>query len=113
MNARIILAIAIAVISVWAGAASTFAVIFGQENADIIVAVSTLIVASLGAALGVLSTQTNQVSSVADMRGVEHIAVNDKASPALAQMAIDPTVKGVQPTTEAVAVTLTQIAKAS
>jgi maltodextrin utilization protein YvdJ len=113
MNARVILAIAIAVISVWAGAASTFAVIFGQENADIIVAVSTLIVASLGAALGVLSTQTNQVSSVADMRGVENILVNDKASPALAQMALDTSINKVQPTSEAVKTTLTQIAKAN
>jgi hypothetical protein len=96
MNARIILAVAISVISVWAGAASTFAILFGQQTANIIVAVSTLTVASLGAVLGVLSTQTRQVSSVRGMEGVENILVNAKAGPALAAMAVDPDVHNVE-----------------
>jgi maltodextrin utilization protein YvdJ len=96
MNARVILAIAIAVISVWAGSVSTFAILFGQQLANIIVAISALTVASLGAALGVLSTQTCQVTSVRGMDGVENILVNAKASPALAAMAVDPDVHNIE-----------------
>src|ERR1039458_2324439 len=96
MNARVILSITIAVVAIWAGAASQLTILFGQQLSTIIVTICSMIVLSLSAALGVLSNQTNQVTSVRQMAGVENIMVNAKASPALAAMAVDPAVQNVQ-----------------
>jgi hypothetical protein len=102
MNINRILGIAIAVLAVWAGAASQLSVLFGQHVSDIIVTVSSLTVASLGAVLGVLSTpitQTTQIAAVRAMPGVEDILINSKASPEAARLAVDPTVDKIRPTT--------------
>src|SRR5271154_2600422 len=73
--------------------------IFGQDLTLKIVAVLgilNIIVGSIGAAL---SGHASLVRDVAAMPGVQRIAVNDQASPALAQVATDMAQPKVGPTT--------------
>lgn len=115
MNIIRALGIVIAVLSVWAGASSQLSVLFGQHNSDIIVTICTITVASLGAALGVLSgnpTQTQQIAAVRAMPGVESVMINAKATPEVARLAVDPTVDKVEAIPGA-AKAIENIAKAS
>jgi hypothetical protein len=86
--------------------------LFGQDLTLKIVAglgICGIILNSVGAAF---STQTDQVKDVLAMKGVEHIAVNAQANPALAAIAVDPAVDKIAPTQAALA-TVTQTAKAA
>ena len=86
--------------------------LFGQDLTLKIVAglgICGIILNSIGTAF---STQTAQVKDVLDMPGVEHIAVNAQATPALAAIAVDPGVDKISPTQAALA-TVTQTAKAA
>lgn len=56
-----------------------------------IVSVSTLVSGILGVFLTFMSGQTQQITAVQSMPGVEKIVVNEKASAALATLAVDPT----------------------
>lgn len=96
MNIRIVLSVAIAVIAVWGGAASQLDVLFGVTASKLIVAACSLTVASLAAALGVLSTQASQSANIINdpvalakalqaMPGVSKLLVNENATPSLAQ----------------------------
>jgi len=71
--------------------------LFGQDLTIKIVAglgIANIILSSVGAAV---SGQSNLVSDVAAMPGVEHISVNANASPALASVATDPAQPKVGP----------------
>lgn len=112
MNTSRYLGVAIAILSVWAGASAQLSTLFGQTTANVIVTVCTLTVATLGAVLGVINNQTNTVTLVKSMPGVDKIEVNAQANPALAKMALDPTVDKIKPAPGAEA-KLTQIAQAA
>jgi hypothetical protein len=97
MNVRVAIAVAIAVLAVFAGASDNLQVLFGETVSKLIVAGCSLTVASLAAALGVLTTQSGQVANVADIPGVSKVLVNDQASPAIARLAMDPANSNVAP----------------
>jgi len=85
--------------------------LFGQDLTIKIVAVlgiANIILGSVGAAL---SGQANLVRDVAAMPGVTRVAVNADASPALAQVAVDPMQPKVGATTPDVRTTLQAVAK--
>lgn len=113
MNARVVLAIIIAVVSVLAGASAQLDPIVGATAAKSIVAVCNLATAILGSIMGVLSTQTSQVQAVQSMPGVSRITVNAQASPALAQLAVQSGNPKVQPESDAAASKLKETAAAS
>lgn len=96
MNTIRALGIAVAVLAALAGGASQLTILFGQHVSDMIVAALTLMVGGLGAAIGVVSSQTNQIASVRAMDGVEKVLVNEKANPTLAKLAIDPDIDKVE-----------------
>lgn len=86
------LAIIIAVLSVWAGAATQMTELLGPTIGKTIVTLSSLTVATLGAVLGVISgpmSQTDKIQAVTAMPGVEGVLINRKATPELAQVAVD------------------------
>ena len=85
--------------------------LFGQTLTIQIVAglgICNIILSSVGTAL---SGQAGLVRDVAAMPGVEHIAVNDQASPALASVAVDPQQLKVGGTSSTIQATLLQTAK--
>jgi alcohol dehydrogenase class IV len=108
MNPRVVLSVLIAVVAVWGGAASQLDVLFGATASKIIVAACSLSVASMAAALGVLSTQAQGSARVASnpdqlaeilklMPGVSGLAVNAQASPKLAQLAVSSANNKIEP----------------
>lgn len=90
MNIRIVLAVAIAIVSVLAGATSQLDIIFGHTVATTIVAVCNLASAIMAGVIGVLSTQMSQIGSVESMPGVSKILVNEQATSDLAVRAVTP-----------------------
>ena len=56
---------------------------------------------ALSVILTVTSGQSSALKQVLAMPGVEHISVNALATPALAEMAVDPTVNKIAPMTGA------------
>ena len=67
-----------------------------------------IVLSSVGAAL---SGQANLVRDVAAMPGVDRISVNAQATPALAQVAVDPEQKKVGAVSSSARVTLVESAK--
>jgi hypothetical protein len=60
-----------------------------------------------------LSTQVNQIASVAAIPGVSRVAINEQASPAIAQAATDPAQPKVGPATPELRSVLNTIAKSA
>jgi hypothetical protein len=87
--------------------------LFGQDLTIKIVAglgIANIILSSVGATV---SGQSNLVSDVAAMPGVERISINAKASPALASVAVDPAQQKVGPSSPDVRSTLVASAKSA
>lgn len=75
--------------------------LLGPTTAKTIVTVAGLGNMLLQGITVALQTQTAQVQDVLAMPGVQKINVNEKASPALAQLAVDPAVDKIGPTASA------------
>lgn len=88
--------ISIAVLGFLAGSATQLTDIFAPLGSIApvivkeIVTISGFISGILGIVLSFLTGQANAVKTVQAMPGVESIMVNEKASPALAALAVDP-----------------------
>lgn len=90
------IALSIAVLGFLAGATTQLTDIlspFGSMAPVIVkelVSLSGLVSGILGVILSFMTGQSQQIKSVQQMPGVEKIVINEKASPALATMAVDP-----------------------
>jgi len=75
--------------------------LLGQDLTIKIVAglgILNIIVSSVGTVLSGPDSQDTQVKNVLAMPGVQKIDVNEKASPALAKLAVDPAIDKIGPT---------------
>lgn len=99
LNAKQILAIILAILSVFSGSAAQLTDLFGTGIAKILISASSLASTALSSVLAVLSSQGSLVRDVAAMPGVERINVNASASQALAAVATDPNQPKVGATT--------------
>ncbi len=101
LNAKQLIAIAIAVLSVTAGSAAQLSEIIGPVYAKIVVALATLGTTTLSSVLAVITSQSSTVKEVLAMPGVEKINVNAQANTTLAAIALDPNVNKIGPTPQA------------
>jgi hypothetical protein len=113
INGKQAIAIVGAIVSVLMVSTAQLTDLLGAGTAKTIVTVAGLLNMLLQSVTVALSTQTAQVNSVAAMPGVTRIAVNEQASPALAQVATDPAQQKVGPSTPDLKPALVTIAKAS
>jgi hypothetical protein len=99
MNARVVLSIAIAVVSVLAGSATQLDTLLGHGGATLVVAACNLATAVMAAVMGVLSTQSSQANRLAydpdqltallkAMPGASNLTINSQATPQMAQAAL-------------------------
>lgn len=86
-----IIGIVLAINGALTGATAQLTDLFGAIVAKDIVSVASLGSAILGGIITAMSGQAAQVRNVAAMPGVERVSMNADASPALAQVAVDPT----------------------
>jgi hypothetical protein len=98
-----VLGIVVAILGVWGGASAQFTTLFGQAVATDITTACSLLVGTLGAIIGVMSNQGQQLSAVEDMPGVEKVFVNAKANSTLAKRAVDPNNPKIEPLPESAA----------
>lgn len=101
LNGKQIISIIVAVVSVLMVSTAQLTDLFGPVMAKTIVSVAGLLNLTLSSVVAAISgtlTQTQQVQQVLDMRGIEHVEVNAKATPALAAMAVDQTTNKIAPT---------------
>jgi hypothetical protein len=101
LNAKQIVAISIAVLSVMAGSAAQLTPIFGQGLTQILVAIATLGTTMLSSILAVITSQGSTVKDVLAMPGVQKIDINAAANQTLAAIAVDPNVNKIAPLPEA------------
>jgi hypothetical protein len=81
--------------------AAFFQTLFGQTiTLDIIagLGLTNIIISSVGTVVSGPESQDTQVKNVLAMPGVEKIDVNERASPDLAKLAVDPTIDKIGPT---------------
>lgn len=97
LNARQIIAIIVAVLSVLVGSTAQVTDLFGPTTAKVIISVASLSTSILSATLAVLTSQGSTVKNVLAMDGVERIEVNSKANQTLSAIAIDPTQNKISP----------------
>lgn len=104
LNVKQIISIIGAVLSVLMISTAQLTDLFGIGTAKIIVSVAGLgntIISSVMAVISGNQTQDQQIKQVLAMPGVQHLEVNSSASPALAKLAVDPTIDKIAPTLEA------------
>lgn len=90
-NAKQWLSVALVVLGVLTASAAQLTDLFGPAVTKTIVSIATLCMSMLAGISGVLSTQSSLIKDVQAMPGVEKITVNERASEALATLAVDPT----------------------
>lgn len=89
LNTKQIIAIVLAVLSVFSGSTAQLTDLFGSGVAKILISASSLAATTLSSVLAVLSSQDRTVKEVAALPGVERISVNTQANPVLAAAATD------------------------
>lgn len=97
LNGKQIIAIIIAVLSVFSGSTAQLTDLFGTGVAKILISFSSLATTTLSSVLAVITSQGSTVKDVLAMQGVENIDVNRRANPTLAALAMDPTVDKIAP----------------
>jgi hypothetical protein len=100
LNGKQIFLIIGAVVSVLMIAGPQLTDMFGSGPAKYISSAAGLINLMINSVVAVLTgnlPQAQQVQQVLDMKGVERLSVNGNASPALAAMAVDPTINKIAP----------------
>lgn len=102
LNTKQIIAIILAVLSVFSGSTAQLTDLFGAGIAKILISASSLACTTLSSVLAVLSSQNQTVKEVAAMPGVEKIEVNAKANQTLAAIALDPNVDKVAASAQAI-----------
>ena len=103
LNAKQLLSIIGAILSVLMVASAQLTDIFGAGVAKTIVSMSGLANLIIQSVMTALTSQTNTIKDVALMPGVDSIRVNSQANQSLAQVAMDPANEKVSPTTQAAA----------
>lgn len=98
LNGKQILGIVGAIISVLMVSSAQLTDLLGATQAKYIVTIAGLLNLMFQSISVALSTQTAQVKDVLAMPGIEKLTVNSQASPALATIAVDPTVNKISPT---------------
>jgi len=111
LNAKQIIAIIGAVVSVLMVSTAQLTDLLGAGTAKTIVTIAGLLNMLLQSVTVALTTQTAQIKDVTAMPGVQRITVNDQANPTLAAMATDPASPKVGATSPEVRTTLQEIAK--
>lgn len=97
LNAKQIMLIIGAILSVLVVSTAQLAEIFGSGIAKSIVSVAGLFNATLNAVLVAITGQGATFNEVRQMEGVENIFVNADANKTLASIAVDPAVNNVGP----------------
>ncbi len=90
LNARQIIAIVIAVLSVFSGSTAQLTDLFGSGIAKIMISFSSLATTTLSSVLAVISSQGSTIKEVASLPGVDKISVNKDANATLATLAVNP-----------------------
>lgn len=90
LNTKQVLAIILAVLSVFSGSTAQLTDLLGVGAAKIVISVASLAMSVISSVLAVLSSQNQIVKEVASLPGVERIAVNAQANQVLAAIATDP-----------------------
>lgn len=80
------------------GSAAQLTDLFGPLAAKYIISIASLGNSIFGGIVTMLSSQGAQIKNVLAMPGVDKINVNASASPALAAIAVDPSVDKISPT---------------
>lgn len=104
-------AITILLLTVLTGGSAQLTDLIGPYGTKLVISFSTLATGFLAGVQIILGGQGQQVRDVAAMPGVDNIAVNTQASPALASVATDPEQKKVGGTSASVQNILVQTAK--
>lgn len=111
LTGKQLLLIVSAVLSALVAASAQLNDIFGPATAKSIISVIALMNTVLTSVMVALTGQASLVRDVAAMPGVSRVAVNENASPALAQVATDPAQPKVGAISPDVRPTLQAIAK--
>lgn len=90
LNTKQIIAIILAILSVFSGSTAQLTDLFGSGVAKILISASSLAATSLSSVLAVISSQNQTIKEVAAMPGVEKVLVNASANQVLAANATDP-----------------------
>lgn len=101
LNARQVIAIIIAVLSVFSGSTAQLTDLFGSGIAKIMISFSSLATTTLSSVLAVISSQGSTVKEVLSMPGIDKISVNSNANQTLAAIAVDPNVDKIAPAADA------------
>lgn len=111
LTGKQVLLIISAVLSALVASTAQLTDIFGPTEAKAIISVVSLLNTIITSVAASVIGQASLVKDVAAMPGIARIAVNEQASPTLAQVATDPLVQKVGAVTPEVRTTLQNIAK--
>ena len=111
LNAKQIISIVGAVLSVLMISTAQLTDLFGPGVAKSIVSVAALVNTVLSSVMAVITSQGSTVKDVLAMPGVDKIDINAAANKTLAAIAIDPSVDKIAPTPQAMT-RVTQTAQA-
>jgi hypothetical protein len=98
INLKQVISIAIAVLGVLMISTTQLTDLFGEGVAKTIVSLAALLNTTLGSVMAVISSTSQQFKDVSNTTGVEPLRINKDASPALAMLAVDPTINNIAPT---------------
>lgn len=90
LNAKQIIAIMVAVLSVLSGSTAQLTDLLGPTSAKVVISIASLTMTILSSIMAVLTSQNQTVKEVAAMPGVAKVTVNADANQVLAAAAIDP-----------------------
>lgn len=97
MNLKQILGGLVVVLSVLIGSTAQLQDLFGPTIAKSIVSAASILNAISGGWLTILTSQANTVRDASNTVGVEPLKINEKASPSVAAVAVNPNVDNVAP----------------
>lgn len=96
LNAKQVIAICLAILSVFSGSTAQLTDLFGSGVAKLMISFSSLAATTLSSVMAVLTSTTQTVKDVGALQGVE-VQVSRSATPQIAAMAVAPTDNGIAP----------------
>lgn len=97
LNRNQVLAIFIAILSVLAASTAQLTDLFGVGPAKAIISAAGLLNGIMSSVLAVITGTASSARVISDLKGVDNVIINKDATPALARLALDPTVDNVSP----------------
>lgn len=97
LNTKQIISIIGAVLSAVMISTAQLTDLFGADMAKTVVSVAGMGNLVIQSVMTAITGQDATVRDVLDMRGIQHIEVNDKANKTLAKLAVDPSVDKIAP----------------